>query len=74
MVELAETKSILDEWQSVGLVISDDVRGVQKLAVPQRANGALLLIGQQDSSAKLGLVKTEFGCSFGVGAFDRAQM
>ncbi|EIU40797.1 hypothetical protein MA6G0728R_0298 [Mycobacteroides abscessus 6G-0728-R] len=55
-------------------MISDDVRGVQKLAVPQRANGALLLIGQQDSSAKLGLVKTEFGCSFGVGAFDRAQM
>ena len=69
MVDFAEAQTVLDYRKAVLLGIADDVGSIEELAMPEAADGALCLIGQEDASSKFRLMEALFHDSFGVFAF-----
>lgn len=66
MVDFAEAKTVLDYRKAVLLVVADDVGSIEELAMPEAADGALCLIGEEDASSEFRLMEALFQDSFGV--------
>jgi hypothetical protein len=49
MVDFAEAQTVLDYRKAVLLVVADDVGSIEELAMPEAADGAPRLIGQEDA-------------------------
>jgi hypothetical protein len=52
VVERAQRQAVRDDRKSVGVAIRKNVRGVEKLLVPEPADRTLIAIGAQNPDAK----------------------
>ena len=68
-MDFAEAQAILDDREAVPLVIANDVGSIEEPAVPEAADGALRLVGEEDPAAEFGLMEALSDDSFGVFAF-----
>ena len=56
-MDFAEAQTVLDDRKAVLLVVADDVGRIEELAMPEAADGALCLVGEEDSAAELRLME-----------------
>ena len=56
MVDRAQAQPVRDDGLAALLEVADDVRGVEEALVPERADGAPLLVRREDQAAEVRLV------------------